>query len=467
LEKGLGKTRKSSPTTNVADLGAVSLLALYAPAILLNEGNEAVHLYGDVNMYLRPKEGVASLEINRLLPDALTPVTSALLYKTARDRSPIVSNPVEMTLANGVRKTIQLSAHPIQGASGEALTLLCFEAKDGADKPVQDAVDVDAETIARVNLLEHELGVTRDSLQATIEELETSNEELQATNEELMSSNEELQSSNEELQSVNEEMCTVNAEYQEKVLILNQVNADLDSLTKAAGVATIFVDINLAITRFSPDATRIFKLRESDVGRPLHDFTHNLRYPDLMEDLKRTLASGRMVECEVRAIDERSTYLVRILPYVVPSTTVRGAVATFVDVTAIHDAKLLQSVLDALPEHIAVVDTTGKIVMVNAAWRKFARANGDADLGRSGVGVNYLKVCESADSAHQGDASLAAKGLREVLEGTRETFSMEYPCHSATEERWFYMCVGTVAGQNGGAVVSHFHIKNPHSRKGA
>ena len=93
-------------------------------------------------------------------------------------------------------------------------------------------MDMDVDSAARMQTLERELAITRESLQATIEELETANEELQATNEELMASNEELQSSNEELQSVNEELYTVNSENQEKIEILNRLNADLDSMAK-------------------------------------------------------------------------------------------------------------------------------------------------------------------------------------------------------------------------------------------
>ncbi|MBV5349874.1 chemotaxis protein CheR, partial [bacterium] len=136
-------------------------------------------------------------------------------------------------LHNGQQCRLRLSVHPVQSAGEERLTLLCFETVSTRDAEAVEAINVDAETVARINILERELGATRDSLQATIEELETSNEELQATNEELMASNEELQSSNEELQSVNEEMNTVNAEFQEKMLIVSRINADLDSMTKA------------------------------------------------------------------------------------------------------------------------------------------------------------------------------------------------------------------------------------------
>ena len=464
----LAKSRHGAGEASIANLGVSALLSLYAPpAIVINPQHEAIHLFGDVNAYLQTREGAASLEISRLLPEKLTPVAAALLYKATRDRCSIVSDLIDVTLKNGELRTIRLSAHPLHTDSEERLTLLCFEAAPNQTAAAAEPVDVDAETMARVAVLERELGATRESLQATIEELETSNEELQATNEELMASNEELQSSNEELQSVNEEMSTVNAEFQEKMLVLNRVNADLDSMAKAAGVATIFLDADLHITRFSPDATQIFKLRESDAGRPLGDISHVLRYPNLLEDLRQTLAVQRLVETEVVTLDDKKTYLVRILPYLIPSTTINGVVATFVDVTAFHDARRLQAILDALPEHIAVLDHSGSIVMVNAAWRRFARANGDKDLKHSGPGVNYLEVCRPGLPKDDRYAQDAYRGLRGVLEGSLPIFSMEYPCHSPTEERWFVMNVAPVMSQDIGVVVSHINISAWHRSRAA
>jgi two-component system CheB/CheR fusion protein len=257
-------------------------------------------------------------------------------------------------------------------------------------------------------------------------------------------------------------MSTVNAEFQEKMLLLSRVNADLDSMAKAAGVATVFVDSDFNITRFSPDATQIFKLRELDIGRRLDDFSHSLLYPDLMVDLETTLNLQRTSEREVISTDDKKTYLVRMLPYLVPSSNHRGAVATFVDVTAVHDFKRLQVIMDALPEHIAVVDPAGVIVMINSAWRRFARANGDAELKHSGVGANYLEACQP-DNRYDGSiADAAARGLRGVLEGSLPSFSMEYPCHSPTEQRWFVMNVAPVLGGELGAVVSHVNITSWH-----
>ncbi len=132
--------------------------------------------------------------------------------------------------------------------------------------------------------------------------------------------------------------------------------------------------------------------------------------------------------------------------------------ATFIDVSAFRDARRLQTIIDALPEHIAVIDPTGKIVLVNAAWKRFALANGDKDLSHSGIGVNYLEVCRASTHEDTEVAETAARGLRGVLEGSVPSFSLEYPCHSPTEQRWFVMNVAPVHTEEFGAVVSHINI---------
>ncbi|OAI01425.1 chemotaxis protein CheB [Methylomonas methanica] len=459
----VSKSGRRSSDVSLSDAGLATLINKFAPpAIMVNENQEAVHLYGDVNVYLYNREGMASLEINRLLPDPLIPVASALLYKANHDGCSLVSDLVDVTLNNGEHRTLRISVHPVPNENQERLTLLCFEAVETKNVSEIASVNLDAVTVERVAILQRELAATRDSLQSTIEELETSNEELQATNEELMSSNEELQSSNEELQSVNEEMNTVNDEFQEKMLLLNRAHADLDGMAKASGVATVFVDSQLLITRFSPDASLIFKLRDADIGRPLDEVANVLNYPELMDDLTATIKTERMIEREINTLDLKKTYLVRILPYQVASTTVRGVVATFVDVTAYHDVNRLQSIIDALPEHIAVVDPAGTIVMINAGWRRFAMANGDKELKRSGPGVNYLDVCQAGNHEDDAIARAAIQGLRGVLEGSLPLFSMGYPCHSSTEQRWFVMNVAPVAGKEFGAVISHVNISGSY-----
>ncbi|MDP1998653.1 MAG: chemotaxis protein CheB [Rhodoferax sp.] len=456
------KTHASRLKSTAVDLGFNALLKAFAPpaAVLVNSRHELVHSYGDVHKFLQLREGTASLDLNRILPDPLIPVAIALLFKAGREACSVSSDRLKID-AQGQVEHLRLSAWPVEEFEGERLTLLAFEQlRAPAPNETLTTLDVSTETAERIEVLERELAATRESLQATVEELETSNEELQATNEELMASNEELQSANEELQSVNEELITVNAEFQEKIDILNRLNADLDNMAQAVPAGTVFVDENLKLTRFSPDATHIFKLRDSDIGRPLDDLAHTLLYPELIADLGHTLKEGVKVEKEVRGVNGLH-YLVRMLPYSVSSSSARGAVTSFLDVTALHEMSRLQHIIDALAEHIAVLNPQGIITLINHAWRRFATDNGDVDLKHSGPGVNYLDVCREIhepQNLQDTTAGAAQRGVRDVLEGRLDLFSLEYPCHSPTQERWFVMHVSRVGGEQPGAVVSHVNI---------
>ena len=96
----------------------------------------------------------------------------------------------------------------------------------------------------------------------------------------------------------------------------------------------------------------------------------------------------------------------------------------------------LRPVLAVLPAHVAVVDKTGTIITVNEAWMAFAEAN-EGNLRKVGEGVNYLEVCDSATGEWSEGAAAFAEGLRSVLLNGREEFTLEYPCHSPSERRWF------------------------------
>ena len=116
---------------------------------------------------------------------------------------------------------------------------------------------------------------------------------------------------------------------------------------------------------------------------------------------------------------------------------------------------LLHEALDTLADHVALLAPNGDVLAVNQAWVDFAAANGYWN-GGSGLGTNYPDVCECASGAGAEEARAAAIGIRHVLTGVRDTFTLNYPCHSPTAERWFRMSVrrvarpGTVA-----AIVTH------------
>jgi two-component system CheB/CheR fusion protein len=191
----------------------------------------------------------------------------------------------------------------------------------------------------RIAALEQELQSTKEYLQTTIEELETSNEELKSTNEELQSTNEELQSTNEELetsreelQSTNEELETVNNELQNKVEQLSDANNDLNNLLGSTEVATLFLDNDVRIKRFTPGASEIFKLIGADVGRSIGDIVHNLKYEDLLKDVNEVLRNLGRIEKEIQTKND-NWFLMRILPYRTMDNAIDGVAVTFIDIT--------------------------------------------------------------------------------------------------------------------------------------
>lgn len=120
---------------------------------------------------------------------------------------------------------------------------------------------------------------------------------------------------------------------------------------------------------------------------------------------------------------------------------------------------LNRAVLSSLDANIAVVDATGRIVSVNDAWERFAEENGVLEPSCTGVGSNYLLVCQAAFEAGNLLGGQAMEGLRAVIEGRAARFTMEYPCHSPDEQRWFEMRILPLMGAGGDrAVVSHHNI---------
>jgi PAS domain S-box-containing protein len=201
-------------------------------------------------------------------------------------------------------------------------------------------------TDEHVQRLEAELRITRDRLQATIEELESTNEELKSSNEEYQSINEELQSANEEmetskeeLQSVNEELQTVNGELSHRVAELARSNSDLKNLLESTQIATVFLDNDLRVRNFTPVATDIFHLLDTDVGRPLDHVVSRVAYPELLDDVRRVLKTLVPVEREVADRLADRHYAARVLPYRSTDNYISGAVVTFTDLTAVRKAE--------------------------------------------------------------------------------------------------------------------------------
>lgn len=121
--------------------------------------------------------------------------------------------------------------------------------------------------------------------------------------------------------------------------------------------------------------------------------------------------------------------------------------------------EFIRGVLNSLTAHIAVLDNRGDIMAVNQAWKQFAQHNGASIATEVGVGINYLALCRQVQGPESSDAQTALAGIEAVLTGLRTEFTLEYSCHSPSEQRWFLMKVTPLSGQrNSGVVVSHENI---------
>jgi PAS domain S-box-containing protein len=210
---------------------------------------------------------------------------------------------------------------------------------------------------------------------------------------------------------------------------------------------------------------------ESILGKPIFDFIHPESHRLTQEFVARLTESGEPEppgEYRLFTADGSPMDVVAEGTMIVWDGTPAVHV-TLRDVTTAKraEARLQQSeafsraILDSMTAEIAVIDREGAIVAVNEPWLRFAIEN-SAQPGIAArstqVGANYLRICGLSKDRDARGATGACAGIRAVLAGQVPTFTMEYPCHSPIEERWFSMTVTPLGSEEGGAVISHTNI---------
>ena len=412
LEEIMIKNKESeAKEPNFGEMTRRLLLKYFAPAsVITNLKGDLLFVHGETGKYLRPAPGEASLNVvemareglERELRSAIQLVASKGLLTINREIQ-VKTNGGFSTVGLSVRalpkldnKLENLTDHHLENNSENEQNLLLISFQDIATSSVKINAKnaIKPAEMGRIEALELELVFTKENLQTTImehqafnEELKSSNEELQSTNEELQSTNEELETSKEELQSVNEELITVNAELQSKIEQLATMQNDMKNLHDNINIGTVFLDQHMHIRRFTRDATKVYRLVPSDLGRPLADIKSSLASDPqseikaeehLLNQAQNVLETLVPFEYEVATSDNIS-YLLRIQPYRTLDNVIEGVVLTFTDISqrvkaelaVQHALELSESIVDTIREPLLVLDANLKIVSVNRAFCKY------------------------------------------------------------------------------------------------
>ncbi|MGE0222389.1 MAG: CheR family methyltransferase [Acetobacteraceae bacterium] len=357
------------------------VLENFAPAyVVVTAEGDLVQSSARTGRYLELPAGAPDTNLFNMARPGLRLELRAGLHKATGGQTAVQRNVV--VGVNGGRQEIDLIVQPLRFGSGtDPLYLVVFQDLGGL-KPATDPDLARAEddvANANVRQLEAELRLTRERLQTATEELESSNEELKSSNEELQSINEELQSTNEELetskeelQSINEELQTVNAELNARVDELSRANNDMHNLLESTQIATVFLDRSLSVKSFTPAAKDIFRLVESDTGRPIMHVLPRVELQNLQEDAERVLRTLGTIEHPVNSLEKGARYMMRLLPYRTADNVISGVVMTFTDITRIAEAEArieqlahdlrarineLETLLDLVPVGVMIVES--------------------------------------------------------------------------------------------------------------
>ncbi len=342
----------SKPPASLQSLAEQLVLQRYAPpSAIVNDKGDIFYISGRTGKYLEPAAGKANWNLFAMAREGLRYELASAFQKALRQKESVMLRGLKVE-TNGGWQCVNVTVQRLDELGAlEGLVMIVF-----TDVAAPEAARVPGRSSKphtqsrRMAELEEELHQSRIEARTTHEEMQTSQEELRSTNEEMQSTNEELQSTNEELttskeemQSLNEELQTVNAELQAKVDELSRASNDMKNLLNSTDIATLFLDGDLNVRRFTPQTTNIIKLIPGDVGRPITDLVSNLNYPSLADDVRGVLRMLSSAEKPIRALDGR-WFNVRIMPYRTMDERIDGVVITFADITA---AKKLERKLRA------------------------------------------------------------------------------------------------------------------------
>lgn len=365
------RIRGPEPEESLEMLADQMLLQSFAPpAVMTNEKGDILYITGRTGNYLEPASGKASMNIFTMARKGLRLELSNLFRKARVSHEKIISHNIKIGI-NGTSNMVDVTVQKIDKPELlRGLYMVVFSntipLKISHRKPCRET----AADNSHLEVFESELVQTREDLRLTLEEMKISKENFNSINEELQVANEELTTSQEEMQSLNEELQTVNIELQSKLDDYTRLNNDLKNLLDSTEIATLFIDKNLNIRRFTKEATEIFKLIQTDLGRPFTDIVTGLDYPEIEADANEVLRTLTSIEKTVATRDER-WFSVHIMPYRTVDDRIDGLVITFNDITL---TKMLEFALRNKNDELHVVNkvveaTNGELKRTERQYR--------------------------------------------------------------------------------------------------
>lgn len=372
----------------LATLAQHLLLQRYAPTcVIINRAKEILYFQGRTDDYLTQPSGVPTQDLIAQARHGLRAQLRSAVQEAMCDNERVVLPDVQVRRGNTFHP-VKITVEPLKSENAEIDGLWLVSLEEGphtgiAATPTKAPVAV-PDDAALVRQLEYELKSTKEDLQQTIEDVKATNEELMSVNEEFQSSNEELETSKEELQSLNEELTTANVQLESKIGELEATNNDLDNLLTSTNIATLFLDTQMRIRRFTPSATRLFSLIATDVGRPIGDIAQKFSDPRLLLDAAAVLHDPVAPKTEVQAHDGR-WYVRQVLPYRTRDHRTEGVVMTFSDVAAeaLHEARLYaEAIVDTVREPLLVLDADLRVCSANRAFYSTFHVSQEETVGQ-------------------------------------------------------------------------------------
>lgn len=300
--------------------------------VLVDSTRTVLMVLSDPSGLLQVNFGKPSLDIAKMVPESIKAPLTFAFNRAFTEHDSITHRRLTCTPAGQAERQVDLQVVPhVVSGEKEAKHALIIITDSSSHDHTSNLDSDDAANDAVMRSMRTELAETKEALQAAINDLETSSNRQRSVNEQLSAANEELQSTNEELQSVNEELYTVNFEYQTKIHELSDLNQDLDNLLDSTNLGVIFLDTDLCIRRYTDVATQTVNLLPSDIGRPFVDLAHNLRYKDLIGDMRRVLSMGKTISREISRNDVDHLQI-GIHPYRAGDGVAHGVLIMFRDI---------------------------------------------------------------------------------------------------------------------------------------